>query len=82
MESFYITAAEEEAEAEENKRDKTDDQRVFRRESHKAFYLCESTHQDLDSLLHHQGGVVGGLTHSHYGGDSVLLQLLENGEKK
>lgn len=34
------------------------------------------THQNLDPLFHHQGGVIGGLTNSHNGGDSVFLQLL------
>lgn len=33
--------------------------------------------QNLDSFLHHQGGIIGGLTNSHNRGDSVFLQLLD-----
>lgn len=34
------------------------------------------THQNLDSLFHHQGGIIGGLTNSHNRGDSIFFQLL------
>lgn len=39
--------------------------------------IVERPVQDLDALLHHQSGIVRGLAHSHDGGDSVLLQLLD-----
>lgn len=32
--------------------------------------------QNLDSLFHHQGGIIGGLTNSHNRGDSIFFQLL------
>jgi len=39
--------------------------------------VVERPIQNLDSLFHHQGGVIGGLTNSHDGGDSIFLQLLD-----
>lgn len=33
--------------------------------------------QNLDSLFHHQGGIIGGLTNSHNGGHAIFLQLLD-----
>lgn len=44
--------------------------------------LKPRTHQNLDSFLHHQGGVVCGLTDPHHGGHSVFLQLLLKLKKK
>lgn len=33
-------------------------------------------YQNLYSLFPHQGGIIGGLTYSHNGGHSILLQFL------
>lgn len=40
--------------------------------------MRENSYQNLNALLHHQRGIIGGFAHSHYSSDTIFFQFLWN----